>query len=861
MWRLGVSRRQIVLRCSTFLLLVAIIARPGVVSGAQATPTAATPTLDLAAMMLLPADWKAAGLNFVGINTEFGTGWIDAGRIASVSVAGSHAGQPQLGQLLMKVQQLDGARAYQSSLKQMLAAGSTDVNQSILTQVAQFADERNADQMLTLITTTTDTKDVKPETNAPQIGDRSVVLRDSTDVGGDTVPRLYLAFRVKQVVAVVEVLGTVGAPDPQLDPGVTLAQRLASQVSTVLSTPGAPLSGLALNLGGIDYSPSLDGYVRLDHVTIPYAGQTPDDPNMTSRNQLYGDSDAVYGLNESLPMTSDSPAATTYSLRIMRFADAGTASTWIKKAPQAAIDSTKSSASAAGATFQSQAVNAGQRIGDASAVYSYTEQSGTTTWHGYQAYFQVGEYGAQLVFEAGYQVEADLVETLAAAQATCLKQGACPTPVTLPEKLAGTICPISVAGGGGVGTVQGTVAMPGADPARSGVFPGPAPTDQPPMAWRIDGNSLDQAAPMIADGVAYFPMASSMTLPSPPYNANVDEVVAVDAATGARKWCAIGVGAPHSALAIAGDLVIVPQSNEVVALDAATGAKRWHFDTAGDESHVAVAGDTLYVGSLDGGLVALNAKSGKALWRFQAPDEKGQPATIYTPAVADGMVYVPTEYHMYAIDAGSGTQRWQYASSDSLGTFSLSPAAGDGVVVIGVGLDLLALDAKSGAVRWQITPKGAVGGAPTIANGVVYASTGLQNDEVTGDASLDAFSTKDGSTLWTIPLKETGFAQAQPAYVDGVVFFTSGVRGANEITSTITAVAAKTGKTLWTVSLDGPPSSPIVVGGMVYAGTGYPGLGNGPTDKSGGIYAFGGSGSRQGTPVAHQPRSDQAVQP
>jgi outer membrane protein assembly factor BamB len=145
--------------------------------------------------------------------------------------------------------------------------------------------------------------------------------------------------------------------------------------------------------------------------------------------------------------------------------------------------------------------------------------------------------------------------------------------------------------------------------------------------WRIEGEvtTAVNVAPVIADGVVYLVNGS-------------DEVLAVDAMTGNKRWQVkldaqgfewgyATVGAP----AIAHGVLVVPTLyNALVALDAATGVELWrhaaspsplrttHYrggGEAGFEASPVITGDLVWAADTSGQLSALDLHTGKALWQ------------------------------------------------------------------------------------------------------------------------------------------------------------------------------------------------------------------------------------------------------
>ncbi|HEY9014037.1 MAG TPA: PQQ-binding-like beta-propeller repeat protein, partial [Gemmatimonadales bacterium] len=133
-----------------------------------------------------------------------------------------------------------------------------------------------------------------------------------------------------------------------------------------------------------------------------------------------------------------------------------------------------------------------------------------------------------------------------------------------------------------------------------------------------------------------------------------------------------------SPVVIDGTMYVSTPLNHVVALDAATGAKKWEYGHQYQTSStvhccgavnrgVAVYGGRVYMGTLDARLVALDARTGEKVWEQQIADNtKGY--AVNGPIIAvDGKVLVGTSGGEYGIrgfiearDAKDGKQVWRW---------------------------------------------------------------------------------------------------------------------------------------------------------------------------------------------------------
>jgi eukaryotic-like serine/threonine-protein kinase len=161
-------------------------------------------------------------------------------------------------------------------------------------------------------------------------------------------------------------------------------------------------------------------------------------------------------------------------------------------------------------------------------------------------------------------------------------------------------------------------------------------------------------------------------------------------------------------------------------------------------------------------------------WTFRTGDRVES-----SPAVVDGVVYIGSnDGNVYAIDAQSGRRKWAFSTASRVMS---SPAVVDGVVYIGSGdNNLYALDAQSGQKKWAFQAGSSVSSSPVAVDGVVYVGS--------NDGNVYAINAQSGQKKWVF---QAGSIMHSPP---------SGPQGPPR----------------------GPPprpSSPAVVGGVVYIGT------------------------------------------
>jgi outer membrane protein assembly factor BamB len=196
-----------------------------------------------------------------------------------------------------------------------------------------------------------------------------------------------------------------------------------------------------------------------------------------------------------------------------------------------------------------------------------------------------------------------------------------------------------------------------------------------------EGPSEIMATPVFYKGKLYAGIGQD-----PEHRARPGHFTCVDAATGKKVWD-LRIGGTMSTCAIADDLVYVPDlQGWIYCLDAQTGRLYWKHDTAAEVwSSPLVADGKVYVGNADGVLTIFSTdrlkkladeaggeveakvqgrrlllKKGDQTVREVSADEAPQvfqkikfhSALHCSPVVAQGVLYVASFRHLYAIKAG-----------------------------------------------------------------------------------------------------------------------------------------------------------------------------------------------------------------
>lgn len=171
------------------------------------------------------------------------------------------------------------------------------------------------------------------------------------------------------------------------------------------------------------------------------------------------------------------------------------------------------------------------------------------------------------------------------------------------------------------------------------------------------------------------------------------------------------------------------------------------------------------------------------------------------PVVAGDSVYVASaDKHLYALELGSGKQRWKVSLESPL---KASPGVHDGRVYAGNSDGkLYALDAGTGKVLWTFETAGEITAGVNFHNGNVLLGS--------HDSTLYCLN-PEGRKLWEFAID--GPVNGSPAVVGDRVL----VAGCDSL---LHAVDAATGKSLGNVDLGGQAgATAAAAGGSVYVGT------------------------------------------
>lgn len=348
-------------------------------------------------------------------------------------------------------------------------------------------------------------------------------------------------------------------------------------------------------------------------------------------------------------------------------------------------------------------------------------------------------------------------------------------------------------------------------PTHRGVFAGSAGAAYGGLAWRFETHGPVRSSPVVygelvlvgsADGNLYaidrrsgherWHAALDGAVNSAPaamngvvFASSMGSVVAAFSARDGRQlwWRKFGDDAPlawgresgdlyvSSPTVVAGSVIVGSGDGNVYSLDPATGKTRWQFHTAGRvRSTAAVSGTTVYAASFDGSVYALDLGTGKQRWRFDTEGRQLESGKYgydrrsiqSSPAVVDGVVYVGSrDGKLYAIDAASGAQRWNYPHDNTSWSIA-SPAVRDDVVfdASSDALFVHALDRASGKELWRTKTTGAVWSSSAIAGDMLFVGDGA--------GVIRAIDVRSGAQRWTF--QTSGTIHSSPSVADGVVY-------------------------------------------------------------------------------------------
>jgi outer membrane protein assembly factor BamB len=797
----------------TLLVLTGLIA-PILQSGVAAQGDEVT--LDLPAMTLTPADVDEAGLPGFGLAfvTQHTTGWRSLGDAAhdSPTQFADGLGELTLDQLHYSLAQTGWLRQYRRILARPDSHDPDLVETSIFSEVAEFADAEGADTALTLFTSGGEAE-ASPD---DVVGDRMEIRRDVLFKVGS---RLSIAFREGRLLGIVHVTRYATEEGAALGPALLLAHRFQERIAAGVAHPGPGLSNVLLRLATVASPPDEEHYLRLDGETFPYFGESDD--SVASAAPAFRDSIDVYERVQLIEQSPGSTMATVYVNRLFRFPDEDAADAWLDALPQGLADDAANS----DGTFQVGQLDGTARIGDESLTFAVTLHPEGGPLNSYRIYARVGVYGVRLQFGGADEPPLAVVENLAAAQAECIRAGSCPEEVQLPRDLAGLSCPPVAHSDGrpdvGAALAPGEVPMIGADPAHTGVHPGPGPAGAPEERWRFATTGAGERGPIAANGLLYFTSRTNRDGP-------IDNLYAVDAATGASRWC-VTTGRQVTDPVYADGLVYtfgeaIPSDHFqpfVVALSATTGIERWRFyidqiiDSSRGLGGLTVADGSVYVGTGMGALFALDAATGEPRWFSRVNGDGKVLDQIAAPAVAGGVLYVAENQFLFAFDAETGEELWRFRPETDSERLSRPTIAGGTVYVAGL-KHLYAVDGATGQETWRFAAKGSLGEGLAVSGGLVYAGTG-SIEEPEGTEYLYAIDAESGRQRWRF--KTAGYVTT-PVIAGDVVYVSTGVEGPDEQPEgAVLALSAPDGEELWSYSVDGMPTSPVVLGGRVYVST------------------------------------------
>ncbi len=226
----------------------------------------------------------------------------------------------------------------------------------------------------------------------------------------------------------------------------------------------------------------------------------------------------------------------------------------------------------------------------------------------------------------------------------------------------------------------------------------------------------------------------------------------------------------------------------------------------------------LYVTDSLAAVTALNAATGKVIWKVEMTEEGESSNTAYGGGVTVGKnsIYVVNGYgHFIALDKTAGTEKWRFKAGVG---FRGAPTYADGrVFAITMDNQTYALDASDGSLLWN-----------EVGTAEVVGLVGGASPAVMGDTVISAYSSGEifamlvdnGRSVWSDTLNRKGrlTAMATLRDVDGMPVIYDGKVYAASHSGRMVAVDLRSGVRIWEQNI-GSLHTPWLAGEFIYVVT------------------------------------------
>lgn len=177
------------------------------------------------------------------------------------------------------------------------------------------------------------------------------------------------------------------------------------------------------------------------------------------------------------------------------------------------------------------------------------------------------------------------------------------------------------------------------------------------------------------------------------------------------------------------------------------------------------------------------------------------PAATSGPGGVPPLIFTSSDTMLYAIDLGTGKQRWRFTADAQIRAALISS---HGIIYAASAQGTMyAINTADGKPHWSNKSIGPTRVRPIEANGVLYIGS--------DDNNVYAVKTTDGSVVWKTPTNDA--VQCRPSVVNGVVYV-----GSHD--GNLYALDASSGKRIWKFQTGGAViSAPAVGQDLVFVGS------------------------------------------